>query len=806
MRKDVPIFKKEKKEIREILLKELGNKKRDDINIFLDQVSAGQLQEATSNYPDIAKVYRNNAFKAIKPTKGRSYRNNKIIDMTLEVLRHPETTAQVLNPGGFEPQKRMGYMVTAYKTGRYTWNELQKMSTDDLKDACYEGKNLSFIDTQIQFYGQNSVAGSILAIFAVAKTAHATLENNGFILNLDTALGTPGTPIRLGNYELSGRVEIDPTFNLEGEYVGKILGSLVASAADAVKDPVLNLMNINVNTVNILNAAIRIGIPFETVAMLLSTNTVTKVLDDLDVANLDNFTSLTQVIKGGIETLTNGATIDNRLFTENLSEEEMLSDINGKANPNVQVKILNMLLQLSNVATALKGVSGITRFNSMASAVGPLIIDNLMLEEKMRDVSLAIEYPYDDPIGTIPITNEVVLNMHPILKQFSRTLDMARYIFGNDSPVNSNSFRAIMDALPSTVRRKLYRDRKLFSKFSDFYQSYIIMLGGVINMNDSKASIDDFPQAFLNKKYKEKYKDNFLIQSIKVNVDEKTKRPVLRIDTTGLDQAVKDKLSNAWIDLYNSGEEGKKLSLKLFKYNFFKGGIGFSPKTFTNLLPVQLKELVPNYTNTFRKLPTIPNVTTFIDQFVQNYCNEPGFLPKRKVDTENVVAGSSLYMKDYFADYFLSSDGKMLFKKTDTSMKEGYPDGSYYMAIPMLGNNNEYIEMSKFYIMTPMKLKEREDSKDTFEITEYNPQENIQSIENKDVIDVEYEEVTEEITTKDRERLEAVQTDMLNGLFGEPTTTEANRKSVEKGVAKVLKENDIEISQEEVNKEVKKFC
>jgi hypothetical protein len=38
--------------------------------------------------------------------------------------------------------------------------------------------------------------------------------------------------------------------------------------------------------------------------------------------------------------------------------------------------------------------------------------------------------------------------------------------------------------------------------------------------------------------------------------------------------------------LYKSNEEGKKLAIDLVKYFFFKGGIGFSPKTPLHLLPV----------------------------------------------------------------------------------------------------------------------------------------------------------------------------------------------------------------------------
>jgi len=63
---------------------------------------------------------------------------------------------------------------------------------------------------------------------------------------------------------------LDAQFNKKGELIGKILGSLVASAADAVKDPVLNLMNINNQTAPILTALIRCGMSFELASLFLS--------------------------------------------------------------------------------------------------------------------------------------------------------------------------------------------------------------------------------------------------------------------------------------------------------------------------------------------------------------------------------------------------------------------------------------------------------------------------------------------------------------------------------------------------------
>ena len=81
----------------------------------------------------------------------------------------------------------------------------------------------------------------------------------------------------------------------------------------------------------------------------------------------------------------------------------------------------------------------------------------------------------------------------------------------------------------------------------------------------------------MEKNYKKQYNDNLLIQSIKYGTD-KGGRATLQIDITGLDTQQKERLSSAWIDLHKVNPE---LSEQLFKYCFFRAGIGFSPKTFS---------------------------------------------------------------------------------------------------------------------------------------------------------------------------------------------------------------------------------
>ena len=149
---------------------------RENLNMFLDNPQIMKDADALTQY--MWKLYKSRHMLQMLPTSGRTYRNNKIVDMTYAVLTHETTADKMLNPGGFDPQKRMGYLVAAYKNpanSHLTWEELEGMSINKLKDLCYTDKNLSFIDTHVQFYKQNSAAGALIGMFAVHKVAHACI-------------------------------------------------------------------------------------------------------------------------------------------------------------------------------------------------------------------------------------------------------------------------------------------------------------------------------------------------------------------------------------------------------------------------------------------------------------------------------------------------------------------------------------------------------------------------------------------------------------------------------------------------------
>lgn len=668
---------------------------------LVNQKTAEEFMSIPSNsYSKLLKLYLQNAFTVNKPTEGRTYRNNKIVDMTYEVLTHETSCAEMLNPGGFDPQKRMGYLVTALRTTDKSYDELSKMSIDELKDLSSKDKNLMFIDTHIQFYKQNSAASSLIGIFAVNRTAHAVIENEGYMMNVDNACNLT-RPFTVADMTFGGNMPIDVRLDNSGQSVGKVLGSLVASAADAVKDPVLNLMNINSNTANILNTLVRLGMPFDDAALFLSQRVISDVLNQFSSENITGFTSLSKVVENRIKEIEKDLNIDENslLNEEELTREQLIKGVKSR-DSRIEYKVLKSFRNFQRLADAMRMPTFATRFNSISSAVGPLIIDNLITEHKMEKLSSESNILGSD--GEEISINDIFL-AHPILNQFRKTLGIAQGLFSS-MPANSTGFRNILTyASENPIGDVILGDRKILSSLSDFYQSYLVIAGNVVKSNDLGKTISEFPKEFMEKNYKEQYKNNLLIQSIKYGTD-KGGRATLQVDITGLDIQQKERLSSAWIDLHKVNPE---LSEKLFKYCFFRAGIGFSPKTFMSLVPVYVKERLSSYVDTFRVLPSsTPEIV--LDQFIRNNWDNNKLVPRKK----NLVMRK---LENGNFEVYKESDVKDLQKTQYFKMRVDNVDKLYqqvlskdesieYKEINPLGSNKDYLEISIDGIEKPLEI------------------------------------------------------------------------------------------------------
>lgn len=726
MRKDIPIKTKRRKDIESELFKRASesyakahNGKTNNqwigeqVRMFLDNP---QKMKSTDKFMQwLYGQYQQVAYYTDAPTSGRMYRDNKIIDMTYAVLTNQMTADKILNPGGFDAPKKMGYMVAAYKnpaTKGISWNALQGMSIDELKKLSYTDKDLTFADTQVQFYKQNSAAASLIGVFAVNKVAHATLESNDIFLDVSEICGNDDFTI--AGTTFGGRMQIDQKYDSEGTLIGKTLGSLVSASADAVKDPILNLMNVNMTTAGMLNTMLRLGMTFNDAALFLSQDVIERLLSQFNRENLTNYVSLDSLINKWLDTYRQKYNISDssNINTEPLSTEELVNGLTSEEHEATDYKVLLAFQKMRSLTDAMRKPTYATRFNSISSAVGPLIIDNLIIEHKMSQFIDANTdngthfYTADD----VPVDIDGIFFDHPVLKQFARTVGIAKSLF-SDMPAGSVGFRNLLAQLPKDIADKMYGDKKLLDQFSNFYQSYLLVQSGVIDSKNLKDYATAFPKWFMEQNFKDEFPNNELIQAIRMNVSKKTGHPYLTINITGMDEQRKEELRSAWIDLHKADP---KLSKMLFDYSFFRAGIGFSPKTFMALVPTYVKERLMNentgasYVDTYRHFPTVvPKLV--INQFIRNNWDNTKLVPwKGGKDTYynvNLKTGElKVYRPEEIADltdvsYMKTKVGKETYL---WHLETSSPNELTFKRVKPLGNNGEYLEISTSEIVNPL--------------------------------------------------------------------------------------------------------
>lgn len=837
MRKDIPIKTKRRKDIEGELFKKASesyakahNGKTNNqwigeqIRMFLDNPQ--KMKSADKFMQWLYGQYQQVAYYTDAPTSGRMYRDNKIIDMTYAVLTNQMTADKILNPGGFDAPKKMGYMVAAYKNPAnkgISWNALQGMSIDELKKLSYTDKDLTFADTQVQFYKQNSAAASLIGVFAVNKVAHATLESNDIFLDVSEICGNDDFTI--AGTTFGGRMQIDQKYDREGTLIGKTLGSLVSASADAVKDPILNLMNVNMTTAGMLNTMLRLGMTFNDAALFLSQDVIERLLNQFNRENLSNYVSLDSLINKWLDEYRRKYNIDDssNINIEPLSTEELVNGLTSEEHDATNYKVLLAFQKMRSLTDAMRKPTYATRFNSISSAVGPLIVDNLIIEHKMSQFIDANTdngthfYTADD----VTVDIDDIFFDHPVLKQFARTVDIAKSLF-SDMPAGSTGFRNLLAQLPKDIADKMYGDKKLLDQFSNFYQSYLIVQSGVINSKNLKDYATAFPKWFIEQNFKTKYPDNELIQAIRMNVAKSTGHPYLSINITGMDEQRKEELRSAWIDLH---KVDPKLSKMLFDYSFFRAGIGFSPKTFMALVPTYVKERLKNentgasYVDTYRRFPTVvPKLV--INQFIRNNMNNNKLVPwKGGKDTHynvNLKMGElKVYRPEEIADltdvsYMKTKIGKETYYwHLDSSTSEELT----FKRVKPLGNNGEYLEISTSEITNPLsEVSNVSEEKPASTVQESasdlkteSPQESTAEESVKTPIITKTEEVKNLSSLADLIMLQNPKLDHSGAEKLALTIKEKERMFI-KFLQKVFKQKGLDLNEDEALDEFHKYC
>lgn len=551
------------------------------------------------------RIERNGQVIYEKPKSGRGYRDNLIISTQLAVLQSEQVQKQLFTPGNFDEPKKYGYLISyvqqeAKRTGRNPeeiYEEAKKMDADELKDLNMTSKNLIFNNIQVQFHKQNMTAGKLIGIFAQANVSHAFIS-----LEKDTYLEIPQTiSFTIDGINVSGAFSIDDTMTINKEtYISNNLASLLAASVDAVKDPILNLININTNTANLVVAMLRMGFSIETVSLFCSQPVIKNLIKDFNIKNAESYADIQALTEQAINNMPEDI---KSIGDIKVTTQDLIENLNGN-NIITDYMVLQIFNQMIEISNTFMDITNMTRFNSITSAVGPFSSDTMILKTKVNSflrnemITDGIKLACGALIEEDPKTGILEYKGNPVLRAFREdAFAIERRLLGDNLIQASSQFEIALNTLNTKLGFRRSVPNKIANAFSDFYMSFYVNAGEEgsvfdLSFENRKYSLTEFPSDFL--KLKSKYNNNILINSIQYVESNREQYPFLQIKTRGLSSTTLEDLKQAWISLYEN-DETRSLALRIAEYNFFRGSFGFNPKTFMNLLPNIIKSNLNNY-------------------------------------------------------------------------------------------------------------------------------------------------------------------------------------------------------------------
>lgn len=557
-----------------------------------------------------------------KPKSGRGYRDNLIVATQLAVLQSEQVQKQLFTPGNFDEPKKYGYLISyvqneAARTGRDPediWDEAMeigsKMSVDDFNDWLKKknktSKNLIFNNVQVQFHKQNMTAGKLIGIFAQANVSHAFIS-----LEKDTVIHVPeDTSFTINGIHVGENFIIDDILSRDRSVnISNNLAALLAASVDAVKDPILNLINININTANMVTSMLRMGFSLETVSLLVSQPVIRDLIRDYAIQRAERYVDINTLIEKALEAIPE----DIRQVDDiSVTNDDLIANLNGNS-AITNYMVLQIFQRMQDISDTFGDITHMTRYNSVTAAVGPFASDTMLQKTK------------DDAFNNNKMIGDAIRRAcdNPILYAFRES---AYYIesklLGEHLIQAGVKFESALDQLSKTLGFSRGVPSKVANAFSDFYMSFYVNdneEGSVFDLGyeNRKYMITQFPKDFL--RLKKKYKDNLLINSIQYVESDREQYPFLQLKTRGLNSTILEDIKNAWITLFNE-PSSRDLALRLVEYNFFRGSFGFSPKTFMNLVPNVIKSNLNNYINVLNnrdsRVQTLDRTDRIIHQFI----------------------------------------------------------------------------------------------------------------------------------------------------------------------------------------------
>lgn len=462
-------------------------------------------------------------------------RNNLLIDMMHGVLTNADTASKILNPGGFDYQKRSARIMTilndSYESDLST--ALQAIGVKLDKTVQKDGKSypksiasylfdldLDTLDklaektktkmdplsprTQVMLHQQNMTGAKLIGIYANHNANHALMQHTQLSLDEEN-----------GSFTLNGKrlTSLHDVMNRDKEFISKNNAGFLAASVDNVKDPVLAALNQNTFTADASMLLSRLGYNPIEIGLLMMQPIVQEITQTYFRESREGKgkdTIIDEVLDKYKEraALNSDLTYDNyknnSFYIEELADNIMLakeavtdrsqtSDFRKIEFYQKQVAVGYLFKRVMNSANALGQLVQATRSDTQGGAAGPTIADTELKIQKVKDLLDQIEsndkFPlknanviYDDLLADNPDTDtlrERLLSAPlPFLQAFyTLGLQTSERMLGSYFPQYTESFRAVIDSLRDLTKTGRLNVKTMNSVYNDLL-AYIMSKNG----------------------------------------------------------------------------------------------------------------------------------------------------------------------------------------------------------------------------------------------------------------------------------------------------------------------------------------
>ena len=651
----------------------------------------------------------------------RAARNNLLIDMMYGILTNPNTASKILNPGGFNYQKRAARIVTllnaltedqlaeALQNAGVKLNKTVVMGTrtykksiasylfdldddtlDELAAKYKQQMNPLSPTTQVYLHHQNMSGAQLIAIYANHNANHALMQYTELELN------------EHGVFTLNGKQlsSLHSIMNNDKEFISKNTAGFLAAAVDNVKDPVLASLNQNTFTADATMLLSRLGYNPIEIGLLMSQ----PIIMDITKAYFRQYKegkSKETIIKEVLEKyekkaeasydLTAKAIGVNRFSIEDLAENLLIAkeattdrssttDLRKLEYYKNQVDVGYLFMKILKSADALSQLTQATRADTPKGAAGPTIANTVIKIQRVRDFEKAAsqnpKFPLRNynvistdmisPNDSIDTIRQKLLNSRlPYLQAFySLGMEWSINMMGKYFPQLSPSFMEVIDSLRAMTRRGTLDVGTMNSIYNDLL-AYTLSKTEFFGKEGIRDHfINSFPDEF--DKIVSQNPDIANLGFIKrLRVIQANKynpvRTIVFKNVGRLTPSLKEGYMRDWeYMLHMNNPVANKLALDLFRYSYYRNGLSFGPSSFINLAPTALRRAVPDYITTLEALLTSEDdYSQFVDQYVYNHLNNRKLVPS--ISKDNYVR-------------FTDTEGNI---KDEVTIKVGQDPSSY---------------------------------------------------------------------------------------------------------------------------------